>query len=110
ASEPDLVDVFPYSDRIVDLASVDHGRASEGKRPIFVEISHPWPPNEANILEPATWQLELLVVGDNIRPERSFVTLSYDGQWPQLDDPTIWKHFVVDGPHPEPLRPPEDAS
>jgi hypothetical protein len=110
ASEPDLVDVFPYSDRIVDLASVDHGRASERKSPIFVEISHPWPPNEANILEPATWQLELLVVGDNIRPERSFVTLSYDGQWPRLDDPTIWEHFVVDGPHPEPSRPPEDAS
>jgi hypothetical protein len=44
------------------------------------------------------------VVGDNIRPERSFVTLSYDGQWAQLDDPTIWEHFVVDGPHPEPLR------
>jgi hypothetical protein len=52
ASEPDLVDVFPYSDRIVDLASVDHGRASERKSPIFVEISHPWPPNEANILDP----------------------------------------------------------
>jgi hypothetical protein len=104
------VDVFPYSDRIVDLASVDHDRASEGRRAIFVEISHPWPPNEANILEPATSQLELLVVGDNIRPERSFVTLSYGGQWPHLDDPTISKHFVVDGPHPEPLRPPEDAS
>jgi uncharacterized protein YndB with AHSA1/START domain len=100
ASEPDLVDVFPYSDRIVDLASVDHDRAAEGESPIFVEISHPWPPNEANILEPATWQLELLVVGDNIRPERSFVTLSYDGLWPKLDDPTIWEHFVVDGPHP----------
>jgi hypothetical protein len=38
ASEPDLVDVFPYSDRIVDLASVDHGRTSQGKSPIFVEI------------------------------------------------------------------------
>jgi hypothetical protein len=98
SSEPDLVDVFPYSDRIVDLASVDYGRVSEAKSPIFVEISHPWPPNEANILEPATWRLELLVVGDNVRPERSFVTLSFDGQWPELDHRTIWEHFLVHGP------------
>jgi hypothetical protein len=111
AREPDLVDVFPYSDRIVDLASVDHGRASAGESPIFVEISHPWPPNEANMLEPATWQLELLVVGDNITPERSFVTLSFDGQWPQPDDSDgmIWEHFLVHGPNPETSRPPEDA-
>jgi hypothetical protein len=47
ASEPDLVDVFPHSDRIVDLASVDLGRATNGANPMFVEISHPWPPNEA---------------------------------------------------------------
>jgi hypothetical protein len=31
-------------------------------------ISHSRPPDEANMLEPATWQLELLVVGDNITP------------------------------------------
>jgi hypothetical protein len=31
------------------------------------------------------WQLELLVVGDNITPERAFVTLSFVGQWPQPD-------------------------
>lgn len=109
ANEPDLVDVFPRSDRIVDLASVDHVRASEGKSPIFVEISHPWPPNEANVLEPATWQLELMVVGDNITPERSFVTLSFDGEWPH-DGAEIWAHFVVDGPNPEPSRPREGAS
>jgi hypothetical protein len=106
AREPDLVDVFPHSDRIVDLASVDYDRASEGKTPISVEIGHPWPPNEANILEPATWQLELLVVGDNVTPERSFVTLSFDGQWPELDHGTIWEHFVVDGPNPEASRSP----
>jgi hypothetical protein len=99
ASEPDLVDVFPYSDRIVDLASVDYGRTSESKSPIFVEIGHPWPPNEANILEPATWQLELLVVGDNVTPERSFVTLSFDGQWPELGERTIWEYSLVDGPN-----------
>ena len=79
ARELDLVDVFPHTDRIVDLASVDLARVSDGANPIFVEISHPWPPNEANILEPATWRLELLVCGDNIRPERSFATLSFDG-------------------------------
>jgi hypothetical protein len=103
------LDVFPYSDRIVDLASVDQGRASEGKSPVFVEISHPRPPNEANILEPATWQLELLVVGDNISPERSFVTLSFDGHWPPWDSPTIWEHFLVRGPYPEAARPPHDV-
>jgi hypothetical protein len=30
ASEPDLVDVFPHSDRIVDLVSVDLARVSDG--------------------------------------------------------------------------------
>jgi hypothetical protein len=109
ASEPDLVDVFPYSDRIVDLASVDYGRVSEGRSPIFVEISHPWPPNEANILEPATWQLELLVVGDNVTPERSFVTVSFDGSWPRVDDLAIWEHFLVHGPHRQVSRPPDAA-
>jgi hypothetical protein len=58
-SEPELVEVFPSSDRIVDLASVDLARAAKGANPIFVEISHPWPPNEANVLEPATWRLEV---------------------------------------------------
>jgi hypothetical protein len=45
AGEPDLVDVFPYSDRIVDLASVDLARACDGAKAMYVEISHPWPPN-----------------------------------------------------------------
>ena len=106
ASEPDLVDVFPHSDRIIDLASVDYDRTSNGKSPISVEISHPWPPNEANILAPATWQLELLVVGDNITPERAYVTLSFDGQWPELETSAIWEHFVVHGPNAETSRPP----
>ena len=109
ASEPGLVDVFPHSDRIVDLASVDYDRAANGKTPISVEIGHPWPPNEANILEPATWQLELLVVGDNVTPERSFVILSFDGQWPELGNRTIWEHFLVHGPNPKTSRPPQDA-
>jgi hypothetical protein len=41
-----------------------------------------WPPNEANVLEPATWRLELLIAGDNIRAERTFVTVTFDGTWP----------------------------
>jgi hypothetical protein len=76
---------YNYTDRIVDLASIDLARVSDGANPIFVEISHPWPPNEAIILVPASWRLELLVCGDNIRPERSFVTLSFDGTWPQAE-------------------------
>jgi hypothetical protein len=54
ASQPAPVDVFPHSDRIVDLTSVDWKRVSEGASPIFIEITHPWPPNEASVLEPAT--------------------------------------------------------
>jgi hypothetical protein len=76
---------------------------------MFVEISHPWPPNEANALEPATWRLELLVCGDNIRPERSFAALSFDGTWPQPDSTAIWEHSVVHGPSPELSQPPVDA-
>ena len=109
ASEPDLVDVFPRSDRIVDLASVDYGRVFSGASPVFVEISHPWPPNEANVLEPATWRLELAVVGDNITPERSSVTLSFDGMWHDLETPEIWDHFLVDTSSSESLRPPGDV-
>jgi hypothetical protein len=75
---------------------------------LFVEISHPWPPNEANVLESVTWRLELMVVGDNIKPGRSFVTLSFDGVWPQAESGAIWEHFVVRGPLPEIARPPED--
>ena len=107
ASQPDLVDVFPHSDRIVDLASVDFNRVSNGGSPIFVEISHPWPPNEANVLEPGTWRLELLLCGDNITPERSFVILSFDGTWPKPESRAIWEHFVVQGPSPEPSRAPD---
>jgi hypothetical protein len=97
-SEPNLLDVFPYSDCIVDLASVEVARsADDGTRPIFIEISRPWPPNEANTLEPATWRLELLVCGDNIKPERTFITLSFDGTWPDPDN-TVWEHFLIHGP------------
>jgi hypothetical protein len=109
-SEPDLLDVFPRTDRVVDLASVDLTRVSDGANPMFVEISRPWPPNEANALEPATWRLELLLCGDNIKPERSFITLSFDGSWPQPESPAIWEHFLVRGPSPETVRPPDDAT
>jgi hypothetical protein len=98
AGEPDLVDVFPYSDRIVDFASVDLARACDGANAMYVEISHPWPPNEANLLESAIWRLELLVCGDNIRAERSFVAVSFDGTWPRAEVGTIWEHFVVHAP------------
>jgi hypothetical protein len=107
-SEPDLVDVFPYTDRIVDLASVDLERATDGTNPLFVEISRPWPPNEANALEPGTWRLELLVCGDNIRPQRTFIALAFDGVWPPSDR-SIWEHFVVHGPTPELPTPPDRA-
>jgi hypothetical protein len=110
ANEPYLVDVFPHSDRIVDLASIGYDRGPEGTSPIFVEISHPWPPNEANVLEPATWRLELLVVGDNISPERSFVTLSFDGTWPRPESLAIWEHFLVQGPLPEISQPQDDGA
>jgi hypothetical protein len=100
----------PYSDRIVDLASVDHGRASQGASPILVEINRPWPPNEANVLEPGTWRLELLICGDNVRPERSFVTLSFDGAWPEPESGAIWEHFLVHGPSPEISRPSGEAT
>ena len=105
ASQANLVDVFPYSDRIVDLASVDFNRVSDGASPIFIEITHPWPPNEANVLEPATWRLELLVVGDNIRAARSFVTVTFDGTWSDPESSEIWEHFIVEGPSPEMSQP-----
>jgi hypothetical protein len=61
--DPVTVDVFPQSDRIVDLAAV--GCASvDGSARLFVEIDHHWPPNKANILESGAWQLMLLVCGD----------------------------------------------
>ena len=109
-SQPAPVDVFPYSDRIVDLASVDWKRVSDGASPIFIEITHPWPPNEANVLEPATWRLELLLAGDNIRAARSFVTLTFDGTWSDPENPAIWEHFLVQGPFPEISQPPEDGA
>ena len=96
--QPDLVDVFPHTDRIVDLASVDLTPSPDEANPIFVEVTQPWPPNEANVLDAAMWRLELLVCGDNIKPERSFFSLSLDGSWPQADSAGIWDHFAVQGP------------
>jgi len=96
--DPATVDVFPDSDRIVDLASVACGAESDGASPVFLEIDHPWPPNGANRLEPGVWHIELLVCGDNITAQRYFVTISFDGQWPEPGTPNIWDHFRIDGP------------
>jgi hypothetical protein len=52
------------------------------------------------VLEPATWRLELLVCGDNIRPERTFIALSFDGRWPAPERAAIWEHLLVHGPFP----------
>jgi hypothetical protein len=106
-NEPNLVDIFPHSDRLVDLASVDPARVTSGKPALFIEISHPWPPNEANALESATWRLELLVCGDNMRAERCFITVAFDGAWPQPGNAAIWEHFRVNGPYRELSKPPE---
>ena len=38
--------------------------------------------------------------GDNIRAERSFLTLALDGTSPESDTTAIWDHFVVDRPSP----------
>jgi hypothetical protein len=103
SSEPDTVDVFPNSDRFVDLVSVGCGPAADGPHPFVIEIGHPWPPNQANVLEPGTWQLELLVCGDNINAQRSFVTVAFDGRWPEPDGPQIWEHFRVEGPSLQPM-------
>jgi hypothetical protein len=114
ASEPDTVDVFPKSDRIIDLASVAYRPDEEGRNPVFIEISHPWPPNQANVLEAGIWRLQLLVCGDNIDAQRYFVTVSFDGSWPAPEGPEIWDHFRVDGPSlhamPEPAWTPIPAS
>ena len=90
--------------------SVDFNRVSDGASPIFVEITHPWPPNEANVLEPATWRLELLVAGDNIRAARSFVAVTFDGTWPDPESRAIWEHLLVHGPARELSQPPEAAT
>jgi hypothetical protein len=108
AGEPDLLDVFPYSDRIVDLASVQVPD-EEGAGRIFVEISHP-SPNGANVLDPATWRVELMVCGDNIEPERAYVTLAFDGRWPRPGSPEVWEHFLVDGPSAELATPPVEPA
>ena len=42
--------------------------------------------------------MELLVCGDNITPERTSVTVSFDGSWPRPGGPEIWEHFLVYGP------------
>ena len=104
-SEPDLIDVFPYTDRIVDLVSVQPGEAADDPHTLSIEISRPWPPNGANLLDPATWRLELLVCGDNIRPERCFVTVTFDGNWPDPGSAAIWEHFLIEGPSQDGTRP-----
>jgi hypothetical protein len=101
-----IADVFPDSDRIVDLASVGCEAESQGPKPVFLEIDHPWPPNGANRLEPGEWRIVLLVCGDNIKAQRYFVTLAFDGQWPEPGTPKVSDHFRVDGPSLHPLSGP----
>ncbi|MEY9964961.1 hypothetical protein ABIA33_003003 [Streptacidiphilus sp. MAP12-16] len=96
--DANTVEVFRYSDRIVDLVSVTYGSSDNRLRPAFVEIGRPWPPNEANLLDPGVWELELLVCGDNIRARRYFVKVSFDGVWPEPEGPGIWDHLLVEGP------------
>jgi hypothetical protein len=110
STEPNLVDVFPHSDRVIDLASVDLARADDGKAPVFIEIGHPWPPNEANTLEPGIWRLELMVCGDNVRADRTFIALAFDGTKPESDETAIWEHFRVRGPFREMANPAELSS
>jgi hypothetical protein len=92
------VDVFPDSDRIVDLASVGYTPEADRDRPVFVEIGRPWPHNRANSLDPGAWRLDLMVCGDNISAQRYFVTVSFDGTRPEPESPEIWQHFIVEGP------------
>jgi hypothetical protein len=48
--------------------------------------------------------------GDNVRPERSFFTLTFDGRWSPPGSPTIWEHFLVRGPSPRSMsRPPPEG-
>ena len=107
-SDRDLetVDVFPGSDRVVDIASVGYGPEGDGPSPVFVELGHPWPPNEANVLEPGVWELELLVCGDNIKAQRYFVRVLFDGVWLESESAEIWDHFLVEGPWTGAMPPP----
>ena len=94
----EVVDVFPDSDRIVDLASVGYGSETDNRSPVFVEIGRPWPHNRANVLDTGAWRLDLMVCGDNISARRYFVTVSFDGSCLKLESPDIWQHFLVEGP------------
>ena len=49
---------------------------------------------------------------DNIRPERTFFTVAFDGMWPhaQSERPVIWEHFLVNGPLPEVSRAPAETA
>jgi hypothetical protein len=111
ASEPDLADVFPKSDRIVDRFRRPRSRDRRRQTAVRRKSAVHGHPTGANALESETWRLELLVCGDNIKPERSFVTLAFDGIWPQapVQSSDIWEHFVVHGPSPEIAKTPDDA-
>src|SRR6516165_7514967 len=37
----------PHSDRLIDLASVDRARVADRQPALYIEIGHPWAPNEA---------------------------------------------------------------
>jgi hypothetical protein len=105
-AKPDTLDVVPGSDRLIDLASAEYTPGADGTLPFFVEIIQPWPPNQANRLDPGSWQLHLLVCGDNIPARRYHVTLTFDGATTPTDRDTIWDHFIVEGPYLQPAPAP----
>jgi hypothetical protein len=105
ANEPTLMDVFPRSDGIVDLASVEP--TDDGTGPILVEITRPWPANGINELDPGTWRLELMICGDNVAAQRLAVLVAFDGTWPHSAATEIWDHFLVHGPSSTDPGPPD---
>ena len=55
-------------------------------------------------------RLDLGVSGDNINAEGCFITVSFDGTWPEMHGPGIWDHLRVDGPSRWPGRPSPGAT
>jgi hypothetical protein len=101
ANELHTMDIYPYTDRVVDLVSV--ATPVPDQADLHIEITHPWPPHRANVLSPGVWQLQLLVCGDNIVARQYFVMISFDGHVSRLDDPTFWEHITVTGPSTKPI-------
>jgi hypothetical protein len=102
-TKPDTVDVVPGSDRLIDLASAECGSDASTTNLFFIEITQPWPPNQANRFDRGTWQLQLLVCGDNIPARRYFVTIAFDAMITPPAGETIWDHFLANGPYTQPV-------